>query len=208
MKILIAILGCHSRPDYRQAQRETWIPKIPEWVDWRFFIGEPKTDPMFDEVMLDCPDDYQSLCLKTRAVMQWAVKHGYDWVYKCDDDTYVRPRLLMESGFEKHQYYGWTEGRARCSGSAGIRFEWAQGGAGYWVDKNCVSLLAKYMIEKEHCEDIAAGMTLASFGIKPIHDERYYPECFPKHRENPQQFITLHKCNPEQMREIHRRLEC
>lgn len=207
MKALIAILGCHSRPEYRHAQRETWIPKIPDQVDWRFFIGAPKADAMFDEVMLDVPDDYESLCLKTKAMMQWAFMHGYDWVYKCDDDTYVRPKLLLESGFDKHQYYGWTEGRSRCSGSAAPRFEWAQGGAGYWVKRSGVELLAKYMIEKEHCEDISAGMTLAQFSITPVHDARYYPECFAAHRENPAPYITLHKCNPQQMREVHQRIE-
>jgi hypothetical protein len=211
MKTLIAILGCHSRAEYRQAQRETWIPQIPSHVDWRFFLGEPKADGNFDEVFLECPDDYNSLSKKTRAVIIWAIGHGYDRIFKCDDDTYVRPKLLLESGFEKHRYYGWTEGRLLPWPTEGqsnvVHFQWAQGGAGYWIDRECSLLLAKHMFDRDQCEDAAVGRTLYSFGIHPVHDARYWPEAFPNHREKPEPYITLHKCNPQQMREVHQRIE-
>ena len=109
------------------------------------------------------------------------------------------------------RYYGWTEGRLLPWPTEGqssvVHFQWAQGGAGYWIDRECSLLLAKHMFDRDQCEDAAVGRTLYSFGIHPVHDARYWPEAFPNHRDNPEPYITLHKCNPQQMREVHQRIE-
>jgi hypothetical protein len=35
MKTLLALITCHTRTAYADAQRETWIPKIPEGLDYK-----------------------------------------------------------------------------------------------------------------------------------------------------------------------------
>jgi hypothetical protein len=35
MKTLLALITCHTRTAYADAQRETWIPKIPSGLDYK-----------------------------------------------------------------------------------------------------------------------------------------------------------------------------
>jgi hypothetical protein len=64
MKVLIAILSCHSLRHCAQAERDTWVPEIPLGVDYKFFLGtKPPESGGFvtqnDEVVLDAPDTWE-----------------------------------------------------------------------------------------------------------------------------------------------------
>ncbi len=199
MKILIAILSCHKYQKRRQAQRETWLGAL-KGADYRFFLGgstEQSWEP--DEVYLSCPDDYARLCQKSKAVMRWASSAAYDFAFKCDDDTFLLPERLLASGFEQHDYSGFTESGWDLTHP----YCFARGGSGYWLRKPAVEIIAAHMIEKRHCEDVAVGETLARYGISPVHDERYRHEEKQIYREaqlGDPSLISLHKCDPAQMR--------
>jgi Galactosyltransferase len=215
MRILIAILGCHARPASRQAQRETWLEDLPGAApsgmrtEYRYFLGRPFIVGEPDEVFLDVDDSYRKLPFKTRELMRWARDRDYDWVFKCDDDTYVRPELLLSSNFTADPYSGFAGGRwgkVNRPGGPEFVYGYAQGGAGYWVNRHCMGILAEHLLVNEYCEDVAAGKTLALHGIQPVHDARYQPQIGPlelEHAEVRAKFITLHKVNPEQMRRLH-----
>jgi hypothetical protein len=53
---------------------------------------------------LNCPDGYKDGKEKVIAIIQWAVEHGYDCLWKVDDDVYLRPERLL--ALEPHDYYG------------------------------------------------------------------------------------------------------
>jgi galactosyltransferase len=209
MRILIAILGCHARPAFRDAQRATWLRDLAG-ADYRYFLGRPAVTPgESDVVYLDCDDSYEKLTLKTHATMRWAAAEGYDWVFKCDDDTYVRPEQLLASNFSSDDYSGFVEGRwgEVISGCSQIVYAFAQGGAGYWVSRRAVAILADHLLVNEYCEDLAVAKTLALYGINPVHDARYHPQVGPLELEYPDaraNLITLHKCSPQQMVELYR----
>src|SRR5208337_3948531 len=104
MKILLAIESCHRDRCLHQSLRDTWIKDIPVEVDYRIFSGSYVSEP--DEIHLQVDDSYLGLPYKTRAIMVWALEHGYDYIYKCDADTLVCPFNLLNSGFEKYDYMG------------------------------------------------------------------------------------------------------
>jgi hypothetical protein len=109
MKVLIAIVNCHSRYAYANAQRETWIPEIPEGVDYKFFLGRGgQRESKSDEVFLDCGDGYTSLPEKVQAIIRWAKEHGYEFILKCDDDVILLPVEWLASGFDQHDFTGWA----------------------------------------------------------------------------------------------------
>lgn len=103
MRILVAVTNCWARRQRQEAIRNTWLKDIPPTIDVRFFLGRalgtvpPLKD---DEVLVDVDDGYRSLPAKTRAICRYAFAHGYDWLFKSDDDAYVQlQRLERSSGF-------------------------------------------------------------------------------------------------------------
>lgn len=221
MRILFAITSCHKNGEQRQAQRETWLADIPElglWIDgepalayYRFFLGGLPArvgQVESDCVYLECADDYPSLSRKTRALMQYARADDFDFVFKCDDDTFVRVARLLACGFQRFEYSGFTEGRGGVtSGSSQIPFRYAQGGAGYFVSRRPIAILANSMLDREYCEDAAVGKTLALHGIEPVHRATQQPQVGPLEIEYPaarRDFLTLHKCNADTMRRLYR----
>jgi hypothetical protein len=217
MKVLISILswteGC--RKGVHKAQRATFLQDVPKFpgLDYRIFIGDstptgeneydinksfedahPLTQgkngqnlaklpfdyrPNDDEVILHVPDDLVHLAYKGRAAWLWALNTGYDYVFNCAQDTYIDIERLMHSGFEAHDFIGMTYDENRCP----------QGGAGYWLSKRCLQVLATAHVNF-WADDGWAGWTLQKAGIHLHNDLRYaqYPEA--PAREN--NIITSH----------------
>lgn len=206
MKILIAIHGSHSQPEQMQAQRETWLRDL-SGADYKFFLGQPEGDEP-DVVYCPCPDGplYSDakrihrtwiLNQKTEGIVEYALENGYDYVFKCDDDTYVRPGLLLVSGFEQHDYSGFTEKHyTRETGW----YRWAQGGAGYWLSRRAMEAIAEHGLRTIPAEDFAVGHALAKHGIHPHRDERYTPTMALSRSD----WITTHKVWPSPMEDLHR----
>ena len=163
VKVLIAITCCHHRYAKADLLRELWTRNV-EGADVRFFYGRGGyLKPLDDEVYLDCRDDYDGLTNKSKAIYSWALEHGYDYVFDVDDDTYVRPALLLASGFEKYDYIG------RLS-TLGVIY--ASGGPGIWLSKKALEILA-VAPENDTVDDRWIGNTLAQHGIRLQHDLRY-----------------------------------
>ncbi len=222
-KVLIAVPCCHGYDygEYKDKRighvdrdtnervrgiRDTWhkqVSAFKSYVDMRFFYGNPakgkatgvsQTD---DEIILDCGDDYISLPAKVQRIYLWAIDHGYDYVFKTDDDTYVYLDRLMSSGFERQDYIGY------CYPSHG---NYITGGAGYWVSKKVMRLLVDAKVD-DWAEDKWVGAVLKTHGIQPVRDARYLPG-FNGHYvrieqlPDPHNYISFHACTPEMMRQL------
>jgi hypothetical protein len=166
MKVLFAIVSCNSPryyPEKAQIQRQTWVRDI-EGADYRFFFGDTNRESLPDEVILDCPDDYNSLNLKTKAILYWAIEHGYDAIFKCDDDSYVFPRRLLNSEIIKYDYAGCYIPAGKIGG---VSYPAFAGGGGYWLSSKAAKLILDsnlyYFIS---AEDRNVGFILSRYGIK------------------------------------------
>jgi len=166
--ILVAIEGCEAHWDRYQAQRKTWA--IESWVSSPTdFSGDAMC---FTGKMLGVPDDYVNLPAKTKAICQFALKHGYDYLFKCDTDTYVHLPRLLAADFAEHDYSGFVLNTFEipyCSGPH------------YWLSRKAFEILAKadwdayHLTEHSTCEDVMVGCVLHAAGIFPHHDHRYSP---------------------------------
>ena len=106
-KTLIAVINSHSRQAYSDAQRATWIPRVPDGLDYRFFRGRgANRDTLHDEVFLDCDDTYAGLPEKVQKIMRWSNDHGYEFTLKCDDDVLLLPERFLVSGYDLHDFVG------------------------------------------------------------------------------------------------------
>jgi hypothetical protein len=162
VRTLIAIISCHRDRPWQQAQRDTWIKDIPTGTDYAFFLGRPYFATAQDEVFLDVPDDSNGLPHKTRAMANWALARGYDFVFKCDIDNFVVPELMLNSDFAQHDFTG---GRNQF---------FASGGSGYWLNRGSMRAVGSGNPEGYGpAEDVFVAKTLEANGIGLHADPRY-----------------------------------
>ena len=130
-------------------------------------------EPKADEVMLPVPDDYFHLVYKVRAMHRWIQQQtpGFDFVYKCDTDTYVDIMRLLNSGFQNHDFSG---GPAGCGNIAG--------GGGYWVSCKASSIVTHAPVTN-WAEDCWLSETLKKHGITPYMDVRYSDNAVTLHND-------------------------
>jgi hypothetical protein len=89
-RILLAVLSCHHMPEFADAIRNTWAPRV-QGADLRFFLGRGTNSPKGDEVHLDCDDSRGGIPEKVQSILRWAYDNGYDFVSKIDHDVVMDP---------------------------------------------------------------------------------------------------------------------
>lgn len=172
-KTLIAICTC-NRPKYRErirAMQETWMSLVAPGTDIRFFDGE----------RLGVPDDYFSLPQKTKALCKYALQHGYDYLLKVDDDTYIHSdRLALPDAdyagiFIKANDCGFPP-RFKDSPKGTHKYDYASGGA-YWLSRKAMQIVVETEID-DWAEDRWVGQTLGKHGIalKVLPDYLFFQE--------------------------------
>jgi hypothetical protein len=163
VKTLIAIVNCHTRIAYQKCLRETWIPLV-KGADVRFFLGPSDRQPEADEVFLCCDDSYQGLPSKVRAIAQWALENGYDWVLKCDDDVVMIPDKVLSSGFQYHDFSGHRND---------VRTFPVPYGFCYWLSRRAMQLVVDAPLPPDNNDEVWVTSTLSKVGIVLHHDHRY-----------------------------------
>jgi hypothetical protein len=166
LRVLIAVISCHTRQIYANAIRETWLPLV-QGADVRFFRGHGATrEPLPDEVWLDCPDDYASLPSKVQAVIRWALENGYDALAKCDDDVVLKPKDFLSSGFHLHDFNGHTN-----DDRASAKTPW---GFLYTLSKRSMEIMAQAPLPPNNNDEAWTANTLVGHGIVLHNEPRYY----------------------------------
>jgi hypothetical protein len=156
VRILIGILSCKRDQEYHQQARETWLKNCP--VDYKFFMGSSTIE--LDEIKVEAPDSSKRLYKKIQKIVRYAVEQDYDFLFKCDVDTYVHVPRLLKSGFEKHDFSGYNG---------------AYGGSGYWLSRRAMQvLLDSPSIDWCPTEDGWVYHSLVNKGILPFQDKRYH----------------------------------
>lgn len=161
-------VGCH------QTIRETW----GQGIDVKFFLSPqffllddcPKLKD--DEILVDCPDDYNHLPQKTQQIVRWFLYRDYDHIFLCDVDTFIIPSKLLKTGFEDYDYAGrigsdrpfgkpfrYRDGRKQWHAKC---YAWASGGYGYFLSKTAAEIVTCSIIDPRlWAEDMFVGDALA-----------------------------------------------
>jgi hypothetical protein len=153
--LIVAVKSCnqHLEAGYHSVIRETWGRDFPGGTV-KFFVGGGigKTEP--DEIRLDCPDDYNSLPKKTRAICAWAASKVASHIFVCDTDTFVMPSKLLACGYQDYDYAGKIDrefgktfpyiavSREGESQMQAKTWPWASGGYGYFLSKKAINTIA------------------------------------------------------------------
>jgi hypothetical protein len=156
MRTLIAVAGCHARREYADAQRRTWAKSVIG-ADLLFVVGgEAQIPKPQDELRLNCPDGYYERKQKIQSLVRWTLDQGYDYLWKTDDDTYLRPERLV--ALDRRDYQGMLSADGTVAGLA------------YGLSRAAMELLVSAE-EREgwsEKEDTWAGQKLRAAGIAPF----------------------------------------
>lgn len=211
MKLLIALLCCHVRTDWSNAQRQTWVQDIRN-ADYKVFYGHGYHELLPDEIQLDVPDDYNSLAVKTHGILQWAMARDYEYVFKCSDDAYVFPDRLNQ--LEDSDYVGGKS--VGIDGDTLFEYQGLKWGCGdaYWLSKKAIQILASHPIPYGQADEPWVADTLRNQNIFVTIDNRIgcYGNIIEKSEYNfhnvslPNEtaIIASYEYNPVQMREVHK----
>lgn len=123
-----------------------------------------------DVVSVAASDAYEGLPQKTRRLFEYVLdKYEFDFLYKCDDDTFVHVDRLV-AHLNQDDYVGRVNTWQRDRKSI-----YAEGGAGYILSKCAVKLAVENFLYPEGingAEDVCVALALRTIGILPVNDDR------------------------------------
>lgn len=196
VKIIVGACSCVSAEKRRHAIRRTWMKNKQPDIETLFFVGRRDTLPdEKDTLCLWADDRYDYLPQKVLAFFQHALQnYHFEWLFKCDDDTYIALDRLAGLADEKYDLIGDLSLAERNAPS---------GGAGYMLSRPLVEKIvaAAADIPATGAEDLIFGELAIRLGAKTHADKRLnmYPTPYPMPDND---LITAHWCPPEQLNAI------
>jgi hypothetical protein len=195
-RILVGICSARQNLERREAIRETWMAQGVENITILFFVGNGSqpVENSKDLLQLDAADDYEHLPEKVMAFFRYSLGVDYDFLFKCDDDTYVDLSRLPQLLFEGYDLIGNEFVQSRGAPS---------GGAGYFLTRCLVERLASdQLFAQTGAEDLIVGEAALRLGARLIGTRRL---CWDSSRyPSPENdVVTSHWCSPQRLRELH-----
>lgn len=175
MKILVAILTHEGTQSNADACIKTWVKDIQDPHEYYFYGSKTQSEKM-DRTWNCEPDEGESrgrLPEKTYKMLVESLNHDWDFLFKCDDDTFVvfdkLINLLKKYNVNDDLYIG-----SRIVNP----FVYAQGGAGYVLTRSavekCIDSLKYFYDDKsknKFAEDYSVGLALKEQKIDLVHTD-------------------------------------
>ena len=178
----------HSR---RHLCEITWVKDAQKLgIDVVFVTGSTLVqvpERTGNQLVVPSPDNYESLPQKVREMFRWALSEtDFDWLFKCDDDTYIRCDRLLAVDVRGRDYIGgeWSPGVG-----------YASGGAGYLLNRRATQIVVQQLSNSTGPEDLLVGQSLRDAGIPLSIDSRFIAFGDDNLRPLPgNSLITTHAC--------------
>ena len=212
-KVLIAVKSCWRYRDRRDACRKTWVPVARRWATVRFYVGMHAPQAPFaapcsslygeqDVFSFPLHDDFKNIAPKIRRIMLDAVLDGFNKVVVVDDDTYIVSERLQKEieSTEGSEYIGLLR-----TGPNGYGDKPYMQGSCYIINSKAIALLAsdKQFLVDGIPDDVAVGLVLLDKVISVNLPRRFWVGPIAKFIGRDDDFVSTHKCNPEQMLACH-----
>lgn len=171
-RIIIGALSGWKYHDRRQRCLTTWMRDADELdVQAVFLLGCPmigQPEPLgLHALACPCPDEYNTLPQRTLAFCRWALgQPNWDYLFKCDDDTYVSLPRLLAYDLAGRDYIGaeWKPGVG-----------YGSGGGGYFLSRKAAAIVAERLTQKTGAEDLLVGKMLREAGVAFSIEPRLVP---------------------------------
>jgi hypothetical protein len=235
-RLFIGIQSCIKYAHRRDAVRQTWLKDCSRaGVSARFFVGRPGRNPEAagDMIYLDCNDGYTDGPAKTIEFLKYVREiYDFDYLYKCDDDTYVNVPVLLSLPYDRYDYFGFhydampidrkwhykhLEPHIRREPYKGKEDgPWMVGGTGYFINRRAIGYVIdtySKFIDDEIYEDKLVGDAIRGdksmrWGRTDLMQQHYsftYELSLGWGKLDSLKFAALHPCPSGEMRWVHRR---
>ena len=172
MKILTSILTYSRSQVKADACLDTWIQNIKPPHDY-FFYGDKFQSQHMDKTW-DCTpnkgEERHRLPEKTYKMLIKSLDYDWDFLFKCDDDTYVvfdkLVNLLKKYNPSEDLYIGQQISMGKMC--------YAQGGAGYILTRTAVQKCLNSFRYLKSAEDYSVGASLFQEGVRLQHEKLLY----------------------------------
>lgn len=194
-QLIVGVPSAKANKDKRTAIRETWAPLNGEVETILIEGGAQGTSLSTQGILrLPCDDGYRSLIQKMQGFCRWILRRRvFQWLLKCDDDTYVamdRLKLLLDTATA--DYIGRDFGG------------FASGGAGYLLSRKAVEIVAAAPdVPAGEPEDVAISQILKTAGIFLHNCNQFEADKSGPWPEPGNSLITGHYVTPRQMVRLH-----
>lgn len=218
--LLVLVISSPGNTAIRNVIRNTWLSVSQKNHNFKalFVLGNRNLNSkdeyeismeknLHDDILfLPIFDSYSSLTSKVLKSIVFSHKHfRFDYILKCDDDTFVDLERVLEELHEKADpslYWGFFDGRAQVQ----TKGKWAEAdyrlcdryipyalGGGYILGKSLVDFIAKnaHQLQLYTSEDVAVGAWLAGTTARRIHDARFDTEWRSRGCSN--KYLVTHK---------------
>ena len=210
-KYVVIILSCYKNLQNQIAINETYGKWLKQYdIPYFFIVGNPKLPPKTakrvlseNTIAVSCPDDYRNLSLKMKEAFSIisSLKLDFDYLLKCDDDTFVNVDNLVMFDTQNKDYIG-SELRGFKHGN-GV----ASGGAGYMIKSKWIPHLSSLIPPQgSKMEDVYVGRAIKCLKINLTHSDKFHPNHAKRSYIIPDKYnrnITTHYVTPEKMKEFY-----
>jgi len=223
MKFIVMIMSCAVNRETRQESiRNTWMQHVSSECFFYEGSNETRYIPEENRLLVSCPDDYENLALKTYLACKYiADNFDFDFLVKCDDDTYVNfdklNNIIIRDDYTGYQY-----------NTRDVNY---MDGGGYVLSRKAVELIAQYnfydgenrawwygagindddwkvdaQVKANACiEDMMVGDILNQYNIDGVHNKdilfvcREWSEYDGTYKSINKNCLMMHPLNPSQM---------
>ena len=231
--LVILILSVSTKSATRNIIRKAWLSERDPRVKHFFVIGSKEiTSSVFHDLLNEAalnndimfldsiPENYKTLSDNVLAAFkQLHSSYKFNFVLKCDDDSFVQVPLLLEALTKQPQqrlYWGFFKGGSHVFRQGKWKepswflcdtyLPYALGG-GYILSYDLVEYLtaSSSLLQHYNSEDVSVGLWLSPLKINRVHDYRFDTEF--KSRGCFNQYLITHKQSIDDMREKKKNLD-
>ncbi len=191
MKILYVILTCDKNANRQQYQKDTWL----KGVDYIYL-----DKPVGEEIYNNAPLKYVEFFQQKKFIFD------YDWLFFCDDDTFVFTAklyaYLLPINADAYIMSGFKGGTFSLHN---LDITWCSGGAGIALNINCIKKIwcflmnvPRPLITHETDISLAIWATMATDNLTVIDNKKFSPfNPLDAKAQGMHDCITYHYCNRE-----------
>lgn len=225
--LIILVLSVSTKSVTRNVIRKTWLSEENPRIKHFFIIGSKEISSSVLKDVLDeselhndimflesIPENYKSLSENVLAAFKKLhSSYKFNFVLKCDDDSFVQVPNLVEALTKQPQqrlYWGFFKGGSHVFRQGKWKepgwflcdtyLPYALGG-GYILSYDLVEYLVSSspLLQHYNSEDVSVGLWLSPLKINRVHDYRFDTEF--KSRGCFNQYLITHKQSVDDMRE-------